>query len=261
MSVPKEKEGAKMNLKGAINFRDLGGHLTMDGRRVRKNKFFRSGALSKLTADDCLILESLKITQIVDYRDSHEAAIDADILWTGAQYECCPANPKSHSSANPQDFFSEKALAELPSDFMESLYRQLPFNNPAYQSLMKKVEAQTEGAILHHCAVGKDRTGVGSAIFLLSVGVNPDDILKEYLLTQTGLAPFRQSVLEKVAPTLSDKALAKFEYMMSASEHFLHAAFEEIKNRYKTFDHYLEAEFSLTAERRERLHQIYLEEA
>ena len=39
-------------LQGAINFRDLGGYATNDGRRVRWGRLFRSGHLSNLTKKD-----------------------------------------------------------------------------------------------------------------------------------------------------------------------------------------------------------------
>ena len=85
-----------MKLEGGINFRDMGGYLTRDGRRIKEQKFFRSGSLSRLTPNDCQTLEGLSIQYILDYRDHHESEKDKDVIWKGAHHECAPANPQSH---------------------------------------------------------------------------------------------------------------------------------------------------------------------
>ena len=42
----------RLDLEGPVNFRDLGGYETTDGRRVRKRHLFRSDALFRLTEAD-----------------------------------------------------------------------------------------------------------------------------------------------------------------------------------------------------------------
>lgn len=249
-----------MKLQGAINFRDMGGLPTQDGRRLKKNKFYRSGALATLTPEDCQTMQSLAIREIVDYRDPIEAQKDQDILWEGANYECCPANPSSHPmTASVGELFTEQRLISLPSDYMENLYRALPIANPAYKKLFQKVNQLQEGALLQHCAVGKDRTGVGAALLLTSLGVKEDAVLEDYLMTQVGLQPFRLQVMSKIEHLLSSEAIKRFEYMMSARESFYHAAFDEIKNRYGTVEIFFEKEFDLSSEKRATLQKRFLE--
>ncbi len=67
---------------------------------------------------------------------------------------------------------------------MLQLYRQLPFNNPAYRQLAASLTTPFEGALLRHCAVGKDRTGVGCALTLFAVGCDSETVMEEYLLTR-----------------------------------------------------------------------------
>ena len=47
-----------MNLKGAPNFRDIGGLRNARGRSVRKGRVFRSDHLGALTHDDITALRS-----------------------------------------------------------------------------------------------------------------------------------------------------------------------------------------------------------
>ncbi|WP_374028822.1 tyrosine-protein phosphatase [Bdellovibrio bacteriovorus] len=249
-----------MNLVGGINFRDMGGYLNQDGRRVKMRKFFRSGSLSKLTAEDCKRLEDISVTHILDYRDHKESENDKDVLWSGVHYECCPANPDSHQvSAAVHDFFSNERLEVLPHDFMEDLYRQLPFANPAYRALFHKMENLQDGGLVQHCAVGKDRTGVGSALLLLSLGVSKDTVVQDYLVTEKTLKPFKDQLVEKIGAHLSSKAHAKLEYMMAANENFLQSAFNAMEKKYGTIEKFLEMEYALTQERRAILQARFLE--
>lgn len=249
-----------MKLQGGINFRDLGGYLAADGRRVKKNRLYRSGSLSRLTAEDCAQLEALSITHIHDYRDIKESEQDKDVIWEGAHYECCPANPDSHAvNVAGHDFYAEESLRAIPGNFMESLYQQLPFSNNAYKRLFERVEPLQNGALVQHCAVGKDRTGVGSALMLMSLGVKKETVIEDYLRTEQTLQPFRELILNQNEKKLSSKSLETLHYLMSVQEQFLNAAFHEIHQRYGSMDRYFTAEFNLTPDRLKALQDKYLE--
>lgn len=248
-----------MKLEGGINFRDMGGYLTTDGRRIKKQKFFRSGSLSRLTPNDCQTLEGLSIQYILDYRDHHESENDKDVIWKGVHHECAPANPQSHQSTPNKDFFSEEVLSGIQENYMESLYCKLPFANRAYQRLFHKVENLGEGALVQHCAVGKDRTGVGSALLLLSLGASKETVFEDYLITEERLEDYRGEVLNRIAGKFSEKALANFQYMMRANEKFLHAGLDAILERYGNFEDYFAAEFNLTTEKLTALRARYTE--
>jgi protein-tyrosine phosphatase len=250
-----------MKLQGGINFRDMGGYNTTCGRRIKKNRLYRSGALSQLTADDLAILAKTGISHIIDYRDHIETQSNADLLWDGVHYECCPANPSTHTSQSSQDdFFSNASLESLPKDFMETLYQKLPFGNPAYKSLFQKLQGLgAEGGLIQHCAVGKDRTGVGSALLLLSLDVPKQTVLDDYALTESALMPFRLQILNRIEHQISDKAREMFEYLMSARPSFLAAAIAAVETRYPSWNDYFATEFGLNSEKREVLKSRFLE--
>ncbi|HWP62868.1 MAG TPA: tyrosine-protein phosphatase, partial [Candidatus Binatia bacterium] len=56
------------------NFRDIGGHSTRDGRRVRRGLAYRSTELSRIDEADRAELEALGIRTVVDLRTSAERA-------------------------------------------------------------------------------------------------------------------------------------------------------------------------------------------
>lgn len=252
--------GVGMKLQGGINFRDMGGYLTADGRRVQKNRLYRSGSLSKLTEADCSLLEELSILHIHDYRDHHESLQDKDVVWKGAEYECVPANPSSHAVTKPDhDFYADETLRAIPANFMETLYQKLPFQNQSYKRLFERLTPLTAGGFVQHCAVGKDRTGVGSALLLTALGVSEETVLEDYLRTEQTLQPFREELLSKVEGRLSAKSLENLHYLMSARENFLAAAFNEIHARYGSMERYFAVEFMLTPERLAAFQKNFLE--
>ncbi|KAA8997280.1 tyrosine-protein phosphatase [Affinibrenneria salicis] len=246
-------------LDGGINFRDLGGNRAADGRRIRQGKLFRSGSLDLLSEADCRHLAGVPVADVVDYRDPDEAAARPDILWSGARYHAVPANPLRHEvTANLESLSAEQLAAFDARAFMLELYRRLPFDNAAYRQLASLLRQPSQGALVQHCAVGKDRTGIGSALVLFALGADEQTVLEDYLLTQTTLAPFRQQLLTQLSATLNDKALRQFDWVLSVQEVFLMTALREIRARYDSIDNWLTVEYGLDSEARAGLQARYL---
>ncbi|MFK5108492.1 tyrosine-protein phosphatase, partial [Klebsiella pneumoniae] len=47
----------KVDLQGAVNFRDIGGYKTNDGKTIKWGKIYRAAEINKLTNQDALALE------------------------------------------------------------------------------------------------------------------------------------------------------------------------------------------------------------
>ena len=113
-----------------------GGQLAADGRRVRSGKLLRSGALNRLTAEDLNHLDTLPLSRVLDYRDPGEVARTPDRLSPLTHYLNAPANPPvSEVNAKVTELNAATLNALNGEQFMLQLYRQLPFNNPAYRQL------------------------------------------------------------------------------------------------------------------------------
>ena len=61
-----------ITLENALNFRDVGGYRTADGRRVRWRRMFRAGGLSNLSPADLAVLRELGIATVLDLRSTAE---------------------------------------------------------------------------------------------------------------------------------------------------------------------------------------------
>ena len=90
--------------------------------------------------------------------------------------------------------------------FVEAYHDILLSGGPAYASIFRYLatlpnaaesENQPQGALIH-CTAGKDRTGMFFAVLLSYLGVPKQVIAEEYNLTELGLAPVRESVVERL---------------------------------------------------------------
>lgn len=251
-------------LQGGVNFRDLGGYRVQDGRRIKYGMLFRSGTLDELTDKDGQYLASRGVEHILDYRDADEVRQKPDVIWQNAHYNNVPANPMvSDVNANLDKLTIDTLESFNPADFMSELYDRLPFNNPAYRYLVELLEQPNnqEGnqGIVQHCAVGKDRTGVGSALALFILGADSDTVMEDYLITETTLAPYKEKMLQHLASKLNKTGVERFSYVLSAKPEFLARSLTAIHNHYQNIDNWLEHEFGLTAQKRRQIQDKYLE--
>lgn len=250
---------SSLNLDGGINFRDFGGLLAADGRRVKPGYLFRAGDLHQLSARDCATLRDLPLRVILDYRDEEECRIKPDQLWSGVTYHSVPANPPGQLVNGNLEKLTTETLAEIDARiWMSDFYRRLPFNNSAYRELVSQLLAQPEGAIVQHCAFGKDRTGVGSALVLFALGADEETIMADYLRTEEVLTSYREQMLTHYSTTLDSRAMQQFAYLLEANPDFLQAAIQAIKERYGSAAAWLAQDYQLDSAQCATLRDHYL---
>lgn len=72
MKITGESHRRRVVLKGAFNFRDLGGYRTSEGTKTHWGKLFRSDNLSKLTRGDLKQIKKLNLQLVIDLRSIEE---------------------------------------------------------------------------------------------------------------------------------------------------------------------------------------------
>ncbi|MEQ1976618.1 tyrosine-protein phosphatase [Xenorhabdus sp. SGI240] len=247
-------------LNGGINFRDLGNNTLKNGAKIKSGLLFRSGSLDRLTENDQAFLVDQNLLQIIDYRDNSEIMDKPDRIWNGAHYHHAPANPLSKEVDANLDKLDKEILEQFDAKvFMARLYELLPINNPAYKTLATLLLQPEKGGIVQHCAVGKDRTGVGSALVLFALGADLDTVMEDYLLTNITLAPYRDYLLSEYAKIMRESVVEKFAYVYSVREEFLLTAINSINRHYGSVDIWLEKDIGLNIAAREKLQSYFLE--
>ena len=164
--------------EGCFNFRDIGGYLNQDGRRVKKGLYFRAGRQDRMTNKDLAQLSDLKISTQIDLRKQEEVSDQGrgPLEDMGADYINIAVIPEGGSDK----------LNKLVGDTGISGKRYLgylEFGPTSWLRLFRILADQENLPVLLHCTAGKDRTGVSTAFLLSVLGVSRDIIEADYLLT------------------------------------------------------------------------------
>jgi protein-tyrosine phosphatase len=244
-----------IQLQGAINFRDLGGYKTKEGRQVKWGKIYRSADISKLTDADVHTLLQLNIRMICDLRGEQEAEAAPDKIISGADRILLSAG--SENVGAPGGFMKYMTTPQRADSVLRGFYSRTDHLKAKYKPMFDQLlTLETDKALLFHCTAGKDRTGVGAALILYALGVEEATILKDYEATNE----YRKESNERFIKTIVAQGLPEnaARSMMAANPEYLKTAFDSINKRYGSLDNFLESEMELTARERKALKRKFL---
>ena len=243
-------------LEKVTNTRDLGGIKSEFGT-VKYNKLLRSGHLSVATQADCdKLLRCHNLRRIVDLRTNLEIANNPDVKidgveWVnvsiiaattfGISYE--RLDGASIAVKLDEGIARMKARGETPSEHMRILYKNFvasDYTHRGYGNFLRLLANQpVDGATLWHCSAGKDRVGTCTALLLHCLGVNRDEIMRDYLLTNEMTKAHSESILSKVRPYVSDEIYTLEQRMLTVDESYLDSFWDAIEKRFGSVDAFI----------------------
>ncbi|HVL54083.1 MAG TPA: tyrosine-protein phosphatase [Vitreimonas sp.] len=159
-----------LRLPGTRNLRDVGGYPAGAGRRTRWRTLLRTDALDRLPPASQAALLDLGLRQVIDLRWPHELD-EAPSVFRAAEQVTYRSIPLLEDDPTP--------YAGLAGTYRHMLDARAP-------QLVETVRALLEPAGLPAvigCAAGKDRTGVAVALVLAAVGVPPEVVVDDYVLS------------------------------------------------------------------------------
>lgn len=267
-------------LKKAINVRDMGGYRTKDGKYTKWGLLYRGDQLSKLESEDVDLLERIGLKTIVDYRSAHERSINPNKSITTVKnvVHCDPSSSFSEAAANAADLNEEniKLVRQLENGEVNPKYingkgenviedyRQTVTSEAAkvaYEKFLKTCADTEKPPLIHHCRGGKDRTGLGSMFLLLLLGVEEEEIVKDYTLTgiiRKERNELKYSLYKEL--TQNEDYLAYLMAMIETRKEFIQASIERIYELYDTAEEYFIQHFGITKDEIEHMKEFYLEE-
>lgn len=222
--------GRQLPMEGGYNFRDLGGFKTKEGKYTKWGKIFRSDDLNHLTKTDLEYLSSIPLTTIIDFRSPQEIANAADknpsSIKNNVQLNIAPGNL---SDANQLASLSEKEMEQFMMDLNVHLVTD-SIAIDAYKQLFEMLQSEVDSPLMYHCSAGKDRTGMGTALILYSLGVNEEDIEQDYLASNHYLGD-KYATIKEEHPNLVA--------LLEVRPQYLQAGFDKIKEEYGSIDNFL----------------------
>lgn len=251
-----------VSLDGCVNFRDLGGYRTDDGRRVRWGRVFRSGHMANLSEAGKRDFARLDIRAVCDFRMAEEReAENADL--PGAPALATLGIPPG--VGDRQYFHRVFAATRNPADVLEAVHATMRSivrdAGTRYARMFDVLLAGRDGSVLLNCSAGKERTGIGSALFLTALGVPRETVLHDFLLSRTYFPALSEvpRVLEKygVRADSDEEAAALVMPLLETHASYLEAAFGAIEQAYSSTDDFLARVCGIGSAERRELREIY----
>lgn len=215
-----------------FNFRDLGGYETVDGRSVRWGAVFRSGSLHRMTTADVEVASRLEMRTVIDLRSTAER--DRDGSYADSSDIALHHAPLFENDDLPFTWAEIDTPAPPPGE------DYLAIADKGAQSLAAalRVIAGGDHAVVFHCAAGKDRTGILSALLLSCLGVPDHSIVADYQLSDLSIAPFEKWAKVN-APEEAAEAAARPPWLVHSSGSIMQGFFDRLRCRDGSIENFL----------------------
>lgn len=252
-----------LKLDGVHNFRDYGNYAGADGARIKSRLLWRSAQHGDASDQDLADMHALGIKTVIDLRGPSErdakpcrrhAEFDAEVLFHPDE----TAGLALHTEAADGVITAAEARAA-----MIRLYEGIPFRTNLVAMIRQYFEVlrRADGPSLVHCVAGKDRTGFAVALAQHVLGVSPDDITADYVLTNlAGNIEARIAAgAEQIRAHRGDISDETIRTLMGVEAEYLATAFEHAAARHGSLDAYLADVIGIDAAGRDNLRRAYLE--
>ena len=252
------------------NTRDLGGMQTTDGRRIRPGKLFRSGQLYEADEYDRQKLEEM-LDLVVDFRTETERSEKPDPVLQGVEFCFLPAldsftpgvtRDDQSMQESMQRFLADpdntrKYMCEIYAGFIETKSAAKPFGD-----FVRLLLTEHDKGILWHCTAGKDRAGFASVIIEEILGIKREEIVEEYMASNTYLNKDMQALygmVQQQVGNVDPKAEQALQYLFTAQKAFLSASYAKAEELFGGMEGYITESLGITEEEKEQLKKLYLE--
>ena len=175
-----------LKLSGCMNFRELGGYQTKDGKQTKWQTLFRSDSLHQLPESSQQQVIDYGIRTIIDLRSSFEIENQSYPLSQRPEIQYFNFPLIAEDQRNIIAAIKHQSLLELNTFLLEE-------RSQVIKTILETIAIQTNPVVIH-CAVGKDRTGIISALLLAIAGVSPETIAQDYNLSDVYLAPLYEEL-------------------------------------------------------------------
>lgn len=258
--------------EGLPNTRDLGGIRTQDGRHIRPGTLFRSGALDRGTrADLDALVNRFEIRTVIDLRRACAPESRDAVLLSGAPVRCVNAGMDGLRPLIPSPLRNTrwafaielKKLNLFPRAYQKHMYEAMLFERDNQAALTTAFEiflSPPDGAVLWHCTIGKDRTGLLAALLLHCLGVDRATIMQDYLASTFYLTTFGNEddrVLR--AHGLPEVMRNNVHETHTARAEYLDAAWNALERTYGSVDGFLSEVLGVGEDERRQMQDLYLE--
>ncbi|MEW6267081.1 MAG: tyrosine-protein phosphatase [Thermodesulfobacteriota bacterium] len=248
-----------LSLAGTFNFRDLGGYRTLNDRRIKWGRVFRSDSLARLTEAGQTFLRNLELKLVLDLRSSTEVQKSPDLLPPGGpRYVNLPVQTSELNFVTAMERFKKGDLSWLTPDFMIRGYLRNVEECPGVWAEALRLAAEPQNQpLVFHCTGGKDRAGTLAALLLLVLGVPEETVVQDHQLTNELIGDLLAKVDKYLLSLGIDPELARPYF--TAPRDCITALLGHLQAKYGTVENYLTDKAGLDPETLTKLKDELLE--
>jgi protein-tyrosine phosphatase len=244
--------------------------MSEDGRRVKSGMLIRCGHLVELTPEDEKKLSDLADV-VVDFRTDNEREERSNITVPGISYVHIPIVDSLTPGISREEESDKKLVEKMllnpdaAREYMCGMFRSFAEGSALsqFEAFIRVLLEDHDKAVIWHCTAGKDRAGIASALVEKLLGIAEEDIIADYLATNTyleGDIVFLTNLIKKRAKTDSPLADRSLRYLFGAHREFIEAYYSEITDRYGDFETLSHNGLGLSDDDIGRLRDKYLED-
>lgn len=226
-----------------VNFRDLGGIITNEGKKVKAKRLLRSAQLFELGAkEQQMLVDDYNLVEIVDLRTTQEVESKPDDKLNDVKYDHLNIMKNSTVSTSQKDLES-LMNAKDTTLVMQGIYQNIIVDEYAQSQYRKFIEIllnTKQGSTIFHCSAGKDRTGIAAAIILTILGVDKDLIMQDYLKSSTQRKEANLALVKRLKDKgLNEQQVNNITNLMDVKQEFLESAYQIAEEKYGSFEGYI----------------------
>lgn len=266
-------------LEGVHNFRDFGGYPVTGGGRLKRGLLWRSGQHHGATDGDLADIAALGLTDVFDLRSSKEREtqpcrrpagfaatihLSDDPVHSPARRIGADPDDKNHAAPHMAGAASARTRSAAETrEGMRRNYGHIAFRPELIAMIRRQLGAivESRGPSLVNCMAGKDRTGIAVAMIQTAAGVHRDDVVADYLLTNT--AGNVEARITAGAETI--RALGRgmeqdvLRVIMGVEAEYLESAFAMVAEKHGSVEAYLREVLGADDALRGRLAEVLVE--
>jgi len=243
-------------MRQLTNFRDFGGYYNEDNLQTQWGKLYRSSSLNYAMTTDLKFLDALDIKTVIDLRSDKER-LKRPYKYAAKQTFNLPLRE------NPTIIFGDKILSKQmkKNDVLiaqqDNLFFVMENNADHFEQMFDILTDKANYPIVISAELGKDKTGIVSALILTALGVDREQIISDFLLSNE-LINYDLFVPDLKIYFSDDEVQQTMTAMLSANQEVITYVIDRIAKQHGSMAQFLENEIKLTPQKRAKLKEIML---
>jgi protein-tyrosine phosphatase len=229
-----------MNMRSVLNFRDIGGILTIGNKKIRNGVIFRSANLDNISNGDINKFYLLNIRTIIDLRALHERKKLSKPI-DNTDHLSIPLDFKQVMQEKLKPLLHKRNSEGMIAEISNSLYLDiLDAVAPLFKQIMEVLVSPDRCPVLIHCQAGKDRTGIICALILLALGTERHLIIEDFLKSNDSLLPyFKKMLLIRKILSFGFFPSRRVLFAITVRQRYIESVLDRIDDHYGGIEAYL----------------------